>query len=402
MSAIPTSDQFTSFMVELFDEREVQSSPQAFQSLFGKTGGPDRTVFSEDTATVQIDILRANGERLAATVNRGQSSSTATNQKNSTDQNFTNVNREYPLIEEVSNINSTQLIQRLAGDNTFEQNRSRLDRNRVLARDLHFDQIRKSVRTMEFFARESILTGKHPAIIGTNNNDLIYDFQRKGTHLVTVGTGWNQAAAEILANLDDACELIEQDSFMSPNFAGIGDDAMDALINDDKVQLVSDNRRFELIMVSTNNPVPPEFSAQVAAGWIPRGRLRTPKGRVLWMFNNNQNFTNAAGSTVRYMPSDQAFVMDTRARMDRYFGPADSLPLTPDQMIWHNALFGFNMGSAPIPVNVSKGGIINPAMFHFDAFRSVDNKTVSLRTQSAPIYPTTQTDAIVTLKGLIT
>ena len=398
---IPVSDQFTTFMVELFDERQVQSSPQAFQSLFGKTGGPDRTVFSADAATVQIDILLANGERLAATVNRGQSSSTSTNQKNSTDQKFTNENREYPLIEEVSNINSKQLIQRLAGDDPFKK-RARLDRNRVLARDLHFDQIRKSVRTMEFFARESILTGKHPAIIGTNNNELIYDFKRKASHIITVATGWNQAAAEILANADDACELIEQDAFMTPNFFAIGDDAMDALINDEKVQKISDNRRFELIMVSTNNPVPPEFSAQVAAGWIARGRLRTPKGRVLWLFNNNQNFTDEGGSTVRFMPSDQAFIMDTRARMDRYFGPPDSLPLTPDEMIWSNALFGFNMESAPMPINVTKGGIINPAMFFFDAFRSNDRKTVTLRTQSAPIYPTTQTNAIVTLKGLIT
>ena len=40
-------------------------------------------------------------------------------------------------------------------------------------------------------------------------------------------------------------------------------------------------------------------------------------------------------------------------------------------------------------------------MFHFDAYRSPDNKTVYLRTQSAPIYATTQTDAICVLKDLL-
>jgi len=171
MPVIPASDQFTRFMVELFDEREVQASPQAFLSFFGKPGGVDRTVFNEDSESVEIDILRANGEKLAALVHRGQSSSAINRSKNITDQEFTNQTRKYPLIEKEENINSTQLIKRLAGEDPFSQQK-RLDRNRLLARDLNMESVRQSVRTMEFLARESILTGKQPAILNTTNPNI--------------------------------------------------------------------------------------------------------------------------------------------------------------------------------------------------------------------------------------
>ena len=88
--------------------------------------------------------------------------------------------------------------------------------------------------------------------------------------------------------------------------------------------------------------------------------------------------------------------------MDRYFGPSDTLPMTADERAWHNELFGFNMEAPPMPMKVMEQGIIDPRMFFFDAYRSNNRKTITLRTQAAPIYPTTQTDAIVTLKGLIT
>lgn len=399
MSTPNATDQYTRFMVGLFDEREVQGTPTAFQSLFGK-GGADRTVFEEDAGTVEIDIIRANGERLAATVNRGQSSDDVSRQKNSTDEVYTNFTRQWPLIEEESNINSNQLLYRLAGENPYS-GRSRMDRNRELARNLHFDQIRKTARTMEYLAAQSILTGKMPAIIGTTNTDLIYDFKRKSTHNVTVSNAWNSGSQTILADIDSACELIESDAYMTPNFMAIGDDAMAALIADTDVIAKADNRRFELIEVSTKNPVPPAYERFVRAGWIARGMLKTPGGRILWMFNNNQRYTNSSGTSTRYLPSDKAFILDINARFDRYFGPRDSFDLTPDEIAWVQAMFGFNLNAAPMPMNVSAPGIIDPRMFYFDAYRPDGRKTVVMRSQAAPIFPTTQTDAIVVLSGLI-
>ena len=80
MSTPNATDQYSRFMVSLFDEREVQGIPTAFQAFFGGNAG-SRTVFESNAGTIEIDILRANGERLAATVHRGQSSDTVTRQK---------------------------------------------------------------------------------------------------------------------------------------------------------------------------------------------------------------------------------------------------------------------------------------------------------------------------------
>jgi hypothetical protein len=48
-----------------------------------------------------------------------------------------------------------------------------------------------------------------------------------------------------------------------------------------------------------------------------------------------------------------------------------------------------------------KGGIVNPAMFYNDAYQAEDGKKIAVRTQTAPIFATTQTDAFVTLTDLI-
>jgi len=393
-----TSDLFTRVFVDAFKETEIIGVPTGFQAFFGDPANGSRTIVTNDSEAVDIDIMRANGRRLAATVNRGTSTDDVTRQKNALAENFSNFSRKFPLIEEEGNINNNQLLKRVAGENPFSGS-TREERARIYARDILGDQVRKSVRTFEYFASQSVLTGQHPAIIDTTNADLIYDFRRDPLNFITVGTAWNGVLPDILGDIDAACERLELASFMEPNFIGIGDDAMADFIADTGVQSNADNRRFELIEVSTNNPVPPEYARFIEAGWIARGRLRTPKGRVLWIFNYNKRYTNSAGSTVRYLPSDKAFICDINARADRYFGPPDRLPVTPDEAAWIMDLFGINIMAPALPAGIT-AAVLDAAMFHFDAYRSPDKKTVIMRAQSAPIYPTTQTDAFVTLQGL--
>jgi len=397
------SDQFSRFFVETFDENQIVAVPLGFQAFFGD--GPSRTVVSPDADTVELDILRANGERLAALVHRGMSSDDVSRQANALASKYTNIVRKYPLIEELGNINSNKLGERRPGEQPFSQ-RSRLDRNRDIAREILMDLVMKTIRTNEFLAAQSILTGQQPAILNTTNADLIYDFLRLATHFVTVGTGWNQVGATIMDDIDGACDLIEEDGHAEPNFLGIGGDSTDAMINDASFQALADNRRIELIEVSTNFPVPPEYARFVQAGWIPRGRLRTTRGRVLWIFNYNRNYTDpTSGLKVRFLPNDQAFVTDIGARRDRYYGPPDRLPVTSDEAAWYQEMFGFSMTAPPMPPKVIASGarnIVRPDVFFSDAYRSPDKKTVVLRVQNGPIYPTTQTDAHVTLDGLIT
>ncbi len=54
-----------------------------------------------------------------------------------------------------------------------------------------------------------------------------------------------------------------------------------------------------------------------------------------------------------------------------------------------------------MPANIQNPSVIDPRMFHCDAYLGKGKKTVTVRTQSAVILPTTNTDAFANLKGLI-
>ena len=402
MPTLIVVDTFSRVMMELFDESEVIAVPTGFLSFFGNPAFGGKTLFSANSTVVDIDIIRAN-EKTAALIPRGTiSRPLGPNQQNMAGDNYTSFARTFPLSEEEADINANQLEKRVAGENPYATT-SRLDRMRMLAVQYHHENIRRHVRLFERLAAQSILTGKQDAILGTANPDEQYDFRRAAGNLITVGTGWNQVGADILGDIDDACVQGRVQGHVKLDFMGIGGEAMDSLIRDLTVQTVADNRRFELIEVSTNNPVPPRFARFVEGGWTPRGRLRTPKGFELWLFTYIDVYTDNAGDPVNYLPEDQAILAYCGARCDRYFGPPEMLPNIPQKSQFMQEMFGFTPESAPMPMNVkSPSGVVIPEMFYCDAYVTDNWKKVSIRTQSAPILPTTQTDAFVTLKGLIT
>lgn len=393
-------DPFSRFMTDMFDENEVIDVPTGFQAFFGKPGS--KTLFSPNANVVDIDIMRGS-KKIAALIPRGMiSRPLGSTQKNQNAENYTSFSRKYPLSEEEGDITADQLLFRLAGESPYEA-AERFARMRALGTLHHSESIRRTTRMFEILAKQSVMTGKQDAIIGTSNTDLQYDFHRLAAHTITVGTAWNGVTPDILGDIDGACDKLEANGNVKPNFMGIGGSAMNALIRDTTVQTVADNRRFELIRVSTNNPVPPEFARYVAAGWIPRGLLRTPKGYELWMFTYNRTYQNASGTAVKLMDEDKVFITSTDARADRYFGPPETLPMIPQRRELYQELFGFDPDMTPMPANIlGDGTIIEPAMFYCDAYVSGDWKKVTVRTQSAPIFATTQTDAFVTLIGLIT
>lgn len=396
-------DSFSRMMAAKFDERPIQSVPAGFLAFFG-VPGMSQTLYSDDAETVDIDIVRANGMKLAAMVHRGMSSDPS-DVANITDQKFSAFSRKWPLIEVLNPINSDKLLKRIAGE-PATGGFTRVERNRDYAYNLRNDALIRSIRTQNYLAAKSMLTGKQPAIIGTTNNALTYDFLRDSDLTISPDVAWDAEGATPMADIDLACERVESLGNAIPNFLGIDAETWGTLIQDSTFQALADNRRFELIEVTTNNPVPPEYERYVKAGWIPRGRLRTIEGRTLWVFNYNMMYTDpSTGALTKYMPKGYAFVTDINARRDRYFGPEDHLPVTSDISAWYAEMFGVNMSAPPVYNSVSdklSDGIVTMDMFHFDAYRSPDNKSVYLRTQSAPIYATTQTDAICTLKDLLT
>jgi len=393
-------DTYARFFANAFDERQVIAVSTVAQAFFGRPENGSRTVFNPDSAVVDIDILRGN-ERLAAMVPRGLNGrSLGTGQKNVIQEKFSNINRVYPLIEEEGDIGADQLLFRLVGENPYST-QTRLDRMRRLALNYHQEQIRRIVRLFEYLAYQSLLTGKMPAIFGTTDANLLYDFLRPGTHIVTAPAKWDNAASTPLVDFDNAAALIRADGKAKADVALIGQDAMTALINHADIIALADNRRFELIQVG-RNPVPANMQRFVDAGATPRGRLQTPAGNEFWLFTDLNVYTAAGGTATPYMPVDQALFAASSARCDRYFGPPEMLPEIPMKTQLYQQLFGFAPGLAPMPPMVADASrAINPAMFYFDAYLPEGWKRVTTRTQAAPIFATTQTDAFYTLNTIV-
>lgn len=387
-------DQFSRFMVDMFDDRDAIGIPGGFGAFFGRPETGGRTIFAPDASAIDIDIIRGN-EKLAAMVRRG-ATRLLSGQKNTLEQKFTNFSRQFPLIEEEGDINSIQLLNRMAGEGPYDA-ASRHDRLRMLAFDHHIEHVRRIGRKFEELASQSIINGTMKAIDGTTNTDLIYDFKRNSNHFVTVGTAWSNVASDILGDLDDASELIRADAHVNPDMAILSKVDMDAVVKNTAIKEQADNRRFELIQVSTNNPVPAKFDRFVAGGLIPRGRLRTPKGFELWLFTYLDVYTSEAGVATDYLPANKTIVAYSGARCDRYFGPPDVLPRTAQQIAWYREMFGFNMELPPMAPNVKGQGTLMPNMFHSDAYMATNGKALTVRTQSAPIFATTMTDAFVTI-----
>lgn len=395
-------DSFSRFMVEMFDEKDIISVPTAFQAFFGNPAAGGQTVFSKNSNDVDIDIIRGN-ERTSALIPRGMiSRPLGALQKNLNVENYSSFSRKYPLAEEEGDITADQILQRVAGENPY-QAMDRQSRMRILGLKIHLESIRRIVRMNEILAAQSVIEGIQDAIIGTTNTDLQYDFKRNAALTVTPSNTWNSGSQDILGDIDGMCTLLREHGKMLPNFMGLGTSAMDAFIADTTVAALADNRRFELLEVTTNNPVPPEFARFTEAGWIARGRLRTPAGHVLWMFTMLDVYDNTAGTSTPFMPVDKVIITNVKARADRYFGPPENLPMIGQRVQLYQEFFGFNPESAPMPPNIkSPGGIIMPAMFHSDAYVAPDWKKITVRTQHAPIFATTQTDSFGTLEGLIT
>lgn len=400
MATPNTVDIFSRFMARKFDEKAAAiGNSTAFQAFFGKDGS--ETVFSPDSNVVDIDIIRGN-ERTAALIPRGVvSRSLGSLQKNQNVEKYTSFSRKYPLAEEEGDITGDQILNRVAGEAPYNNAADRFDRMRILGLKVHMESVRRIVRLFERLAAQSALTGKQDAILGTSDTDLQYDFRRNTGLTVTPSNTWDSGSQDILGDIDGICDKIREYGKVQPNAMFLGGGAMDAFIKDLTIKDVADNRRFDLLTL--DSVIPAGFERFTASGWNPRGVLRTPQGYLLYMFTNVDGYINEAGTFTQYMPTDQALITSTMARADRYFGPPETLPMVPQRAEFYREMFGMDPFAPMMPARVmNEGAIIDPGMFYCDAYASNDWKKVTLRTQSAPIFATTQTDAFGLLQNLLT
>lgn len=392
MATPQTNDVFSRVMVEAFDDTEIMAVSTGLQAFFGNPAAGGRTLFSPDANVVDIDIVRGN-EKIAALIPRGTvSRPLGSLQDNLQAGKFSAFSRKYPLAEEEGDITADEILNRVAGESPHEGS-TRLTRMRIYAMRKHMESVRRIVRMMEVLAAQSLLTGVQDAIIGTANTDLQYDFRRNATHTVTVGTAWSNAASDILGDMDGLAKKIRANGRTTPNIQVMGDAAWGNVLNNTAIKALADNRRFQMIDVRIENAVPSKFDRFVAGGLIPRGRLQTPGGFEFWIFTYIDGYDDSAGTFTKFIADDQVLMGSVDARCDRYFGPPERLPISNSDRELYMEYFGFSLDAPPMPIIKSSGAVIEPQMFHSDAYKSNDRKKITIRTQAGPILATTHTDA---------
>ena len=393
-------DSYSRRVADMYNENEDLVLSTGFLTFFGRAASGGQTLFSPDAGEVEIAIIRGQ-EKLGALIPRGIGGRNLDG-KNAQGQKYTGFNRVYPLAEEEGSIGSDQLLTRQPNEQPYEQ-RMRRERMRNLGRDIHMDHMRKQIRTFEYLGAQSILTGKMPSILGTTDPDLIYDFRRNPDNTFAAGGAWTNIASDIFNDLDIGATRIRING--KANCDGVVTDKVSfrGFQKNTEVLAMADNRRYDVAWVGTgDNRVPPKFNDWVAGGFQPRARVVTPGGKELWIFVYEEYYEDDAGDPQLYLPEGNALMFYSGARCDRYFGPEDKFPMTLQRAQLYREHFGYSPESTPMPPNIkNQSATINPAMFYHDAYMAEGAKAITCRTQSAPIFASTRTDAFARITGTV-
>jgi hypothetical protein len=389
-------DNYTRFMANLFNEHDYVHNSTAFMSFFGNNPG-SQTVYSPNAEEIEIDIVRVNGEKRARLVPRGTIARFVGPDNDNPDiEKFTNVARVFPLIQLESDLQSTQLNKRMAGENPY-QPMSAQERARLLCLRLHKDHVRRITRAFEYLAAQSILTGTQPVVEGGE----VYDFYRNAALTVTVGTPWT-GATDPLVDIDAGWDAGRQ--LGQANLRGMlcGESAWAAFMQNDVITALANNRRLMRVFDSPNMTVPSVFQKYVNGGFTFQARFTTYNGHEFYAFTYNDGYTNTSGTFTKYMPDTKVLLWDPEARTDRYFGPGEQLPMDTARRQLYRDYLGFDPTVIRIPDRVmASTANLDPRMFHFDMYKGGTEQNLTIRSQAAPIYAPTHTDAYYLMEDVV-
>jgi hypothetical protein len=391
-------------MVEPFSDLDARPVATAHMgSFFGVAETGAQVIYEDVASQLNIDIERGAVQDLALMVNRGTSSEDTSRLRVQKESKYTNLAYGWPLIETPGSITSAELFKRELGQSE-ESRMSHQARLSAKAMKIHKEHFKQHITTHEYLCRESVWTGFHPAILGTSSSDLQYDFLRNSGNFITAGTQWTTTSSDILGDLDAGADKIQQNGGLHGDYGLLVDGTVfGGIKNNDTTGADADNRRYQFAALGGEVSLPTEFERYRANGFQPRGRLETNGGRIVWVFTYDltftDNFTDPDNPTnTPWVPATKGLMFSPKARCDKYYGPMDHMPITAQEAEWYRQALGFDMNAVPQIPQVQNTNLIDPRMFY--CFASPGRKSIELLTQSAPVFPTTQTDGFVTFSNL--
>lgn len=389
-------DVFARTMAQGFDNRNVMRAPGGFSAFFGYVQNGSQITYAPNSSALDIDIILGS-EKLAPMVPRASTGRVIEGQLNTEETRFTSLVRKFPLIEEEGDINSDQLDKRVFNEAQSESDKTRSDRLQGLAGDIRNDHMRRTARTYEYLAAQSVITGKQPAIMNTTNPAFLYDWLRPAANFITAAQDWINPLTDILGDVEKGCAQIRAKGRKNPDMLILSKVDAQAWVKNEAIQKLADNRRFELVRV--DQVVPPKFQRFVDGGFVPFGTVVTPSGYQLAIFTYLDIYDDADGNPVEYLPDNKTIIASSDSRCDLAFGPGTTLPATSAKRQWYLELFGVDMDMPPMPLNLqgtSWATLLSNSVY-CDAYASDGDKSVTVRNQSAPLFPTTETATFVTI-----
>jgi len=378
---IQAVQNYTRLMASVFTDLETIPVFTFFQNLF--TSG--QTVIEMDANAIDIDIQRGD-KKIAVYIPRGTDAVNIGDNRRLIER-FTSDTKLFPLIEELTPITSDMITKRMPGESVYAP-LSRQEKQVALAMKAHRHHMNRIIRKMEYSAAESIRTS-----FQTIHGGLQYNFYRLATHNATASTVWSTSATAVpITDLAAAGDLIFRDGNRRPTDIIFSGQSWDEFLLTTQITTLADNRRIVHFTADMTVDAPAGYDDWVKSGAVFQGQVKAGD----WKFNMwtyPAIYETDSGAKTLYLPDEEVLIIAKGSRYDRYFGPMDRLEV--DDSIFKRM---FGLGDMEgMPPNVVESGIFNSAMFHVDAYGGNNNKAFTIRTQVAPIFPTTEVDTIVKL-----
>lgn len=268
--------------------------------------------------SVELDIQRSD-EEVAVVIQ-----DLSTGYRHNEDEKFTNKEFKPPIYKESATLNAFNLINRSAGQNTFDSNDFQAKAMVESFRAFRLLQA-KIDRAVEQQASQILQTGQLTLQDQNGANVYLLDYKAKATHFPIAGTAWDQAGATILADLESLAEVLRNDGLSNPTDLIMGTAAFAAFVDDAGVRERYDNRRMDLGMID------PQFNVR-GAGATLQGTVRIGNYEFrIWTYSGR--FIDPATSIkTEYVSAEKVIMLDSSARLDLTVGSIPKI-VEPDSRV---------------------------------------------------------------------
>lgn len=215
---------------------------------------------------------------------------------------------EAPYIKEKTNITAVDILTRQIGQTIYMGGKSPAQRaEEELAKNL--DYLRERiVRREEWMAASLLQTGK--IVLDGEYDGVEIDFGIDPTHLFTTTTDWDDTASDPIKDLRDWCETISKDSGLNPMVVIMGTDAVNAFINNEKVQKLLDLLKLNMGEIKPADlPNGSSFYGTLAVG-----------GATVDIYSYNEWYTDENGDLQPMLDPSKVILGNPNARTSRSYG----------------------------------------------------------------------------------